>query len=385
MPGADRTAPTSAVGWNGVPMRYEKAETILRLALDMQASVLGLSLEDIQRNYSDKPLSRRTAERLRDAIERLFPQVEQANPGEVPKRWRLPGGTINRLATVTADELADAATAVSLLQRENLSSQAARVELLVSKVRALLKPPTIARIEPDLEALTEAEGLGMRPGPKPRINEEILHSLREAIIARHKVRLHYVYRGSGKRGYETVHPYGFLYGNRHYLVAWSEGARARDFRNFTLANIERVEPLNRTFARRSDFSLSKYAERSFGIFQEEPFDVVWKFSPRAAQDAKDFLFHPTQTLEPQPDGSLIVRFTAGGILEMSWHLVTWDDQVEVIQPKRLAAMLQRNAAIQMRQHAKRAHLKKAVDASKGNANDRMPNRSMRRGNIGHER
>lgn len=84
----------------------------------MQGSALGLSIEDIQRNYSDDPLGRRTAERLRDAIERLFPQIEQANPGEVPKRWRLPGGTINGLATVTADELADLATAVSLLRRE---------------------------------------------------------------------------------------------------------------------------------------------------------------------------------------------------------------------------------------------------------------------------
>src|SRR5829696_2371560 len=91
MPEADRPAPASGNDRNGGPMRYEKAETVLRVALDMQASALGLSLEEIQRNYSDKPLSRRTAERLRDAIERLFPQIEQANPGEVPKRCRLPG------------------------------------------------------------------------------------------------------------------------------------------------------------------------------------------------------------------------------------------------------------------------------------------------------
>ena len=58
------------------PVRYEKADTILRIALDMQGTAEGLSLEDIQRNYSDEPLSRRTAERLRDAIERVFPQMQ---------------------------------------------------------------------------------------------------------------------------------------------------------------------------------------------------------------------------------------------------------------------------------------------------------------------
>ncbi len=37
----------------GGPVRYEKADTILRIALDMQGTAEGLSLEDIQRRYSD--------------------------------------------------------------------------------------------------------------------------------------------------------------------------------------------------------------------------------------------------------------------------------------------------------------------------------------------
>ena len=112
-------------------MRHEKAETILRIAIDMQGSALGLSLDDIRRNYSDRPLSRRTADRLRDALERLFPQVEQTNPGEIPKRWRLPGGAVSALASVTADELADLATAASLLRRENMITQANSAERVV--------------------------------------------------------------------------------------------------------------------------------------------------------------------------------------------------------------------------------------------------------------
>ena len=323
---------------HGEPMRYEKSETILRIALDMQGSVGGLSLEDIRKNYSDKPLSRRTAERLRDAVERLFPQFDQVNPGEVPKRWRLPGGSTAALANITADELADLATAVSLLRRENMHAQADSTERAVSKIRAMLKRPVITRIEPDLEALTEAEGLAMQPGPRPKIDLEIVAALRQAILSSKKVRLHYLYRGSGKRGFGTVHPYGFLYGMRHYLVAWSESDQAQDFRCFALANIERVELLDKTFTRRRNFSLQAYAERSFGVFQEKPFDVVWRFSPKAAADARQFLFHPTQTFEDQPDGSLIVRFRAGGALEMCWHLFTWGGEVEVIKPKRLATM-----------------------------------------------
>lgn len=184
-----------------------------------------------------------------------------------------------------------------------------------------------------------AEGLILRPGPKPRIDPEITVALRHAIISAQKVRLHYRYRGSGKRGYQTVHPYGFLYGSRHYLIAWSDNQRARDFRSFALGNIERVEILGESFERDPAFSLADYAAQSFGVFQEKPFNVMWKFSPNAAPDAREFLFHPTQTMEDQPDGSLIVRFRAGGALEMAWHLFTWGHEVEVIRPARLRSLL----------------------------------------------
>jgi len=77
-----------------------------------------------------------------------------------------------------------------------------------------------------------------------------LRQLREAIITQRKVRLHYTYRGSRKHGYQIVQPYGFIYGTRHYLVAWSEVDRAKDFRKFALPNIERVELLAQTFSRK---------------------------------------------------------------------------------------------------------------------------------------
>ena len=59
----------------------------------------------------------------------------------------------------------------------------------------------------------------------------------------------------------------------------------------------------------------------------------------AADRAADFLFHPDQTLEPQDDGSLIVRFCAAGWLEMAWHLYQWGDKVEVLAPEGLRTMI----------------------------------------------
>ena len=41
------------------------------------------------------------------------------------------------------------------------------------------------------------------------------------------------------------------------------------------------------------------------------------------------------------DGSLLVEFTASGWLEMAWHLVTWGNAVEVLDPPELREMLER--------------------------------------------
>jgi predicted DNA-binding transcriptional regulator YafY len=320
----------------GPALRFEKLETLLRVALDMRGNAEGLSLDDIQRCYG---VSRRTAERMRDAIERVFPQMEQANPGETPKRWRIRSGAVNALVGFSADELSTLATASSLMRRENLADGAAKLDALSSKLKSLIHPDAARKLGPDLELLADAEGIALRPGPREQIAPEILSELRQAILSCRKVRLHYRARGSGALSRNLVCPYGLLYGNRHYLVAYSLNSGATGFRLWALGHIEKIEQTDSAFVRRKDFSLQKYAEQSFGVFQEKPFDVVWRFSPKAAPDAKTFLFHPTQVMEPQPDGSLIVRFHAGGALEMCWHLVTWGGEVEVLEPKRLQTML----------------------------------------------
>jgi predicted DNA-binding transcriptional regulator YafY len=40
-----------------------------------------------------------------------------------------------------------------------------------------------------------------------------------------------------------------------------------------------------------------------------------------------------------------VRFRAGGALEMCWHLFTWGDEVEVIEPRRLRTTLTHLASV----------------------------------------
>ena len=106
-----------------------------------------------------------------------------------------------------------------------------------------------------------------------------------------------------------------------------------------LANVTQARITDERFERDPAFALRRYAERSFGTFQQNALDVVLRFDADAAPDAKAFRFHPSQTITENDDGSLTVGFKAGGIEEMCWHLVTWGGSVTILEPPTLREQL----------------------------------------------
>jgi predicted DNA-binding transcriptional regulator YafY len=316
-------------------MSYGRTDDILSLVFAMQGSATGISLVDMQRIVG---CSRRTAERLRDAALRAFPQIEELTDpnGSRAKRWHLPSGSLDRLLSLNADELLELRLAADELRHGGLEGRARIVETLDFKLRDLLPRRVLARIEPDLEALLAAEGLASRPGPQPAIRHEILAAIRHAITAGQAVRILYRARDPmrGRRAarplWRRVEPLGVLYGMRHYLVAVADASSEPAL--WALLDIEAVRHEASVITKPPGFDLAAFAARSFGVHQEEPFDVVWRFSPAVAEDARSYQFHSSQTNEEQDDGALVVRFTAGGADEMCWHLFTWTPEVKVIAP-----------------------------------------------------
>jgi predicted DNA-binding transcriptional regulator YafY len=310
-------------------MAYARINDILGLAIAMQGSATGLSIADIE-NLAG--VSRRTAERLRDAAIRTFPQIEEViDTGDRKKRWKLPRGTLDRLVSFTPEELAELQLAGAELRRTGLNGRADIVDDLGLKLRALSK--RLGRIEPDLEALLEAEGFAARPGPRPVIAPKVLAALREALKAGQSVRILFRKTANGRATWRTIDPLGVLYGNRHYLVGVAIG-KAEPFL-WSLSKIEAVELGDQPAQPRGELKISNYAARSFGVFQEPVRNVVWRFSAAVAPDVRAYHFHSTETREVQPDGSLIVRFEAGGLQEMCWHLFTWGREVQVLEPEEL--------------------------------------------------
>ena len=314
-------------------MRYERIADIVRLAIRMQGAG-GLTLDEIGSGFE---VSRRTAERMRDAVEHAFGPLEYEDGDDGKRHWKLRSTVLRDLIRVSADELVELETAAVEVERAGFEERAALLRDLAGKLRTLAGEAERRRIEPDLEALTMAEGLAMRPGPRPRIEPGLLMTLREAIKAGRTVEFRYLSRTTGRRSRQRVQPHGILYGSRAYLVGRSDWTE--EMRYWVLANMSEAALTDESFEFDEDFDLEEFAGRSFGVFQEVPVDVALRFAPEAAADAASFLFHPGQELAHNDDGSLTVRFTAGGTREICWHLFTWGDTVTVEEPESLRAQM----------------------------------------------
>jgi predicted DNA-binding transcriptional regulator YafY len=223
-----------------------------------------------------------------------------------------------------------------------MTTEAATVRHLKQKVRALIPPEAGTRLAVDEEALLEALGHAARPGPRPALNSEVDAAIYEALKGPFLLRFPYTTRGKANPTDRTVAPHGLLLGVRRYLVARDMAKpSSAPLQHYRVEEIVRAEVLPDSFELDADFDINRHARKGFGSFENsaEYGDVVWRFSPKAAAHARRFVFHPSQTIEEEADGSLLVRFQASGHLEMSWHLYAWGTSIEVLQPARLREMV----------------------------------------------
>lgn len=306
-------------------MRHEKAALVLELARRLAASAEGLSTEEMAEQLG---VCRRTAERMRDAIGQVFPQMEVLQEG-VSKRFRIPRGLDGFFQSPTTDELVELSRAIDTLRDGGHRNRAATLEGLDHKVKSALKAEHRRRISPDVEALSRAELTGIRAGPQPVEDPRLLTGIRQALMGMCQVRFCYL-GGSNPGSVRTLVPYGLFFERMNYLVGAEIGSDQP--RNWRLDRIADFEVLDAPGAPPETFSISDYTARSFGVFHDRVERVKLRFTGDGAVEAKRWRFHPSQVVTAQKDGSLLVEFETGGMLELAWHLFTWRTEVEILSP-----------------------------------------------------
>lgn len=320
-------------------MSFTKAVDLLRLAEMATSRHSGVGLGDIEEEFG---VDRRTAQRMTRVLEEVFDTCTTRIDDERRKYWRLDGNAARLMLAqgIRDSELAALEIALRRAERDSATNEVKALKSLRDRLLASMARPHARRAESDAEAVLEAYGFASRPGPRVRTANLILETVAEAMKGPNLLTI--TYAGGSKPGgtERTIEPYGMLLGTRRYLVAKVRGGNGR-LQHFRLDRITAARLEAGSFARDPDFNLEAHAARAFGSYHadEEFAEVIWRFAPKAAAVAREFIFHPLQEVTDETDGSLTVRFHASGHLEMAWHLYLWGDAVEVLAPDRLRAMV----------------------------------------------
>lgn len=300
--------------------RYSRISDILDLAIFMSSKVQGITLNEIAQRYN---VSRRTAERMRDSLTCIFPQVDEIETPDNQKHWGFINYSISSLINFSPKEVAN----IEQYQRRTTNKELKQeLGITVEKLKAFNKKH-IDTVENNIELIMRTEGYAVRQMPQYKISYEDLNIIRQAL--QNSKMVEGIYHDKKR----LIEPLGMIYGDKIYLVA-KEKAKGEGIYNYLLHKFEKLQLTEKTFDK-GDFNLQEYTNLSFGVYHGDILDVKLLFDKTLAQEAGQYNFHPTQKGKFNDDGTYTLSFKASGDKEIIWHIFKWGKGCKIISPKSL--------------------------------------------------
>jgi predicted DNA-binding transcriptional regulator YafY len=204
------------------------------------------------------------------------------------------------------------------------------LESLFQKIKSTLPSEYIAyldRIEQSLEV-----------GPKPYkpygSYRKIIDRVNEAVVQRRHVEIDYYSMSRKEISRRTVAPYKiWFFDGTFYMIGYC-GLR-KDVRIFALDRIRKLEATREEFEIPESFNLETFMKSSFGVFHGEPVTVKIRFSTDIAGYIEEKIWHETQKIEHQKDGSILFTAEVAGTDEIKFWVLNWGAKAVVLAPESL--------------------------------------------------
>jgi proteasome accessory factor B len=202
-----------------------------------------------------------------------------------------------------------------------------------NKLATILPPPLAQHVHATVAWLNER--------PRDDSRAKIFDLIATGWAEGRKVRVRYPTSSPNGRSQSTterlISPY-FIEpnpgGHSRYVIAHDN--TSGQLRTFKIERIEHAELTAETFEVPADFDLTDRLRHAWGISDEETVHVCLRFlDSAAAERVIETNWHPSQRLETQPDGSLLMTLDVGGLLEITPWLLSWGAAMEVLEPPEL--------------------------------------------------
>lgn len=224
------------------------------------------------------------------------------------------------------------ATAVTKTPSLNISGGAAPT----TRKLAVASGETIRQLMADAERLTSVLDLKMADHSQ---HQETIKAVQLALIQRKQI------TGQYQSPYEPgsvalkLHPYRLcLIKSAWYLIA--RPTDADQPRTYRIARFKTLRMVDVPARVPGEFDLRDYFGNAWAVFRgDRTYDVEVRFIPEAAKAVVETVWHHTQKVQANPDGSVTLTFQVDGLEEIANWILSWAGRVKVIQPVELREMV----------------------------------------------
>ena len=193
----------------------------------------------------------------------------------------------------------------------------------------------------------------MKPYKQYSKFKEIINRVNDAAIKKKSIEIVYYTMSRKKESKRKVDPYKIWFFNGTFYLIGHCHVR-HEVRIFALDRIKMLHQTKETFEVPEDFSFEEFTGQSFGVFQGEPIHVKVWFSSDVAGYIKEKIWHESQEIISQDDGSIIFEAEVAGTDEIKFWILSWGSKAELLEPHSLSDAIRQEAELMVQIYS-RAH------------------------------
>lgn len=157
----------------------------------------------------------------------------------------------------------------------------------------------------------------------------VFETLTRAIFNRLSVRLSYQRLKDSKPAERTYDPYTLWFTNNGLYVVGLDHY-SREIRTLAVERIRLIQTTNQRFEIPEDYDFDHYRESAFQMVWGEAQEVKIWFAPDQAAYIEERIWHPSQKIEKQSDGSIVMTLHVADPDEVERWLFGFGDSAKII-------------------------------------------------------
>jgi len=318
-------------------MFYRNLSKLLR-AIDLLSSKYGTTVKEMQEKLG---ISRSSVYRLKNELEDLnFPIYEEKSKNERKKQWRLREDFVARLPNINLPLIQLTPKDIVLLnflfsKAGIFKDSAIQNEFDILKEKLLKGWQVPGKKEWNSDKLERLFFGTVKFKKDYSQKKKIIDTLIDSIVSHNQCLIKYHSITKNKVSSFVIEPLR-MFEHEGGLYIFANIPYYNNIRMLAVERIQYIKKQDKFFEYPEVFDAEKLINSSFGIILDEPVSVKIWFHASQAPYIKERKWAVNQKITDNPDGSVILSFTASSLFEIKKWILSYGKFAKVIEPKELA-------------------------------------------------